>query len=139
MPSKKASGIWQGSQTHKKKRKKPLGLSPTQRTLKRLRREGWFCAIVEHWNHFAGIRQDLFGCLDILALRPGSILGVQATSASNHAARMTKSMALPNLRHWLEAGGDFEVWSWGLKGKRGQSKSWKLRRTRIAKEDLPHA
>ena len=35
--------------------------SPMQRSLKHLRDAGWTCAIVEHWNLHAKIRQDLFG------------------------------------------------------------------------------
>jgi hypothetical protein len=40
-------------------------------------------------------RADLFGFADVLA--------VQATSASNHAARVRKAQALPALRAWLAA------------------------------------
>lgn len=50
-----------------KKRKKG-GLSPTQRTLRAQRDRGLVCAIVEKWNMHAGpfgIRQDLFGIIDV--------------------------------------------------------------------------
>jgi hypothetical protein len=55
--------------------------SPTKRTLAKLRKEGYLCAIVEKFNRFAGIRQDLFGFIDILAIREGEIIGVQTTSS----------------------------------------------------------
>ena len=64
--------------------------SPTQRTLNHLRRRGYLAAVVERFNPHVGehgIRQDLFGFLDLLAIRadkPG-VLGIQATSASNAA------------------------------------------------------
>ena len=49
------------------------GLSPTQRTIRALRDQGLVCGIVERFNPHVGphgIRQDLFGCLDIIALDP---------------------------------------------------------------------
>jgi hypothetical protein len=56
-------------------------------------------------------------------VRPGEILLVQATSASNHAARVKKALALPALQDWLQAGGAFAVWNW--RKTRGE---WQCRR-----------
>ena len=64
--------------------------SPTQLSLKKLRQEGYTVAIVEHWNAFARIRQDLFGFIDLLALKDKEVLAVQTTSASNMSARAKK-------------------------------------------------
>lgn len=64
--------------------------SPTQRSLKKLRDEGYKAAVTEHWNPFAKIRQDLFGIIDIVAVRAGNTLGVQTTSYSNMSARVKK-------------------------------------------------
>jgi hypothetical protein len=47
-------------------------MSPTQRTLAECRKRGWVCQVVEKWNPHARIRQDLFGCIDIVALVPGT-------------------------------------------------------------------
>ena len=44
--------------------------SPTARSLELLRELGYTAKVVEHWNQYAKIRQDLFG-VDILALKPG--------------------------------------------------------------------
>lgn len=77
--------------------------SPTQRSLKALRAKGWLCAIVEHWNPHVGIRQDLFGCIDILALKDGVTLAVQTTTASNVAARLAKIRANPKLPELVKA------------------------------------
>ena len=75
--------------------------SPTQRTLKRLRDAGYpLVQVVERWNPYAGVRQDLFGVVDVLAVG-ADIVGVQATSASNvskRVAKITESPALPILR-----------------------------------------
>lgn len=119
--------------------------SPTQRSLAHLRKQGYTCAVVEKWNPHAHIRQDLFGCIDIVALSVirldqgtvGDILGIQATSATNLAARRTKSLAEPRLRTWLEAGGSFWLHAWSKKGARGKRKLWTLTEEEIALADLP--
>lgn len=110
--------------------------SPTARTLAALRAEEWTAQVVERWNAFARVRVDLFGCIDVLAVRPGAILAVQATSGANVAARVAKSKALPALRTWLEAGGRFEVWGWAKRGRRGEKKVWTARRKAITLADL---
>jgi hypothetical protein len=51
-----------------------------------LRELSYHTRVVEKWNPFAKIRQDLFGA-DVLALKPGEpVLAVQATTGANHAA-----------------------------------------------------
>ena len=35
--------------------------SPTQRSLQHCRKNGWIAGVVEKWNQYARIRQDLFG------------------------------------------------------------------------------
>jgi hypothetical protein len=76
-------------------------VSPTQRTLKHLREQGYpLVQVVERWNAFARKRIDLFGIIDVVAVGE-DIVGVQATSGSNLSARVTKitaSDALPVLR-----------------------------------------
>lgn len=65
-------------------------MTPTQRSLKHLRAEGYTVAIVEYWNSFTRKRHDLFGMFDLLAIRPGEVLAVQTTSGSNVSARVRK-------------------------------------------------
>jgi hypothetical protein len=87
-------------------------MSPTQRSLAFLRGRGYLVAVVEKWNPHARIRQDLFGCLDLVAIKDGETLGVQTTSASNVAARVQKiaeAEATPLLR---SAGWKIEVHGW---------------------------
>jgi len=86
--------------------------TPTSRTLDALRKSGWTVATVERWNAFAKIRQDLFGGIDILGIRPGETLGVQATTKSNTSARVKKLLAEPRMKTWLEAGNLLEIWGW---------------------------
>ncbi len=106
-------------------------MTPTQRTLKRLRELGYTAEVVERWNHYAQVRQDLFGFVDIVACGMGEPLRfIQATSASNHAARERKIESLPVAREIATAPGAIVyVWSWGKKGARGKVKSWTLRAT----------
>jgi hypothetical protein len=58
-------------------------------------------------------------------------LVLQATSASNHSARVKKAQALPQLRTWLEAGCTFEVWSWAK--RRGR---WCCQRQALTPADV---
>lgn len=98
-------------------------MSPTQRSLKHLRDQGYRATIVEHWNSFARLRQDLFGIIDILAVKEGETLGVQTTSGSNVSARVQKiadAEVTPDLR---KAGWRLEVHGW-RKNARGK---WQLR------------
>jgi hypothetical protein len=106
--------------------------SPTARTLAVLRREGYLAAVAEKWNPHSRTRADLFGFADVLAVRAGApVLAVQATSASNHAARVGKAQALPALRVWLLAGCEFQVWSWRKSGNR-----WCCRRQALTLADF---
>ena len=113
-------------------------ISPTKRALADLRSLGFVAQTVERWNPHAKVRQDLFGCIDIVAVREGcGILGVQACAGASHAARRAKSLAEPRLRAWLAAGGRFEVFSYARRGGRGERKRWQLRREEITADDLP--
>lgn len=64
--------------------------SPTQRSKAYLEGQGYKVAIVEHFNQFARIRQDLFGFVDLIGIKAGETLAVQTTSGSNVSARVKK-------------------------------------------------
>lgn len=73
-------------------------ISPTQRSLKYLRRQGCqLVAVVEKWNAFMhggrGGRQDLFGCIDVLAIRDDQVICVQCCSndVSAHIDKMAEA------------------------------------------------
>lgn len=102
-------------------------MTPTQRTLAELRKRGYRCAVVEKWNGHIQRRQDLFGVIDVLAIREGETLAVQTTSGSNVAARVTKiaeSEATPDMR---AAGWKIVVHGWA-KRKAG----WTLREVDVS-------
>jgi hypothetical protein len=103
--------------------------TPTQRTLARLRKDGALAGIVERWNQHARVRQDLFGFIDIVAIRDGAIVAVQCTSTPNMASRCTKiaDECTEPAREWLRAGGAIEVWGWAKRGPAGKRKLWTVR------------
>ena len=104
--------------------------TPTTRSLKLLRDEGYTVAVTEHWNAFANCRVDLFGFIDLVAIREDSpgVLGVQTTSVSNISARVEKIFSNPITKIWLKAGNRLEVHGWGKHGARGKRKLWDLTR-----------
>lgn len=106
--------------------------SPTQRSLARLKAQGWLAQVVERWNQFAKVRQDLFGVIDIVAIGEGSIWGIQACAGSSVAARVKKAFDEPRLLEWLHAGGRFEVWGWR---KLKTSRRYEVRRVRIWRQN----
>src|SRR5208282_1305404 len=108
-------------------------MTPTARSLALLRRSGYVADVVERWIPGANVRRDLFGCIDVLAVRPAAraILAVQATTSDHLAHRLDKARKLPALAAWLRAGGAFEVWGWARRGKR-----WHVRRVAVRSEDL---
>lgn len=103
-------------------------MTPTQRSLKQLRADGYFVAVVERWNPHVRIRQDLFGFADLLAFRGDEVLLVQTTSGSNVAARLAKIAALPIATEWANGSNRrIVVHGWRKTGPRGKRKTWQCR------------
>jgi len=109
------------------------GLSPTQRTLKAMREQGRICGIVERFNAHVGkfgIRQDLFGFIDIICLDPtDGIVAIQSCgqSFSDHVKKLTEERN-ENVYEWLKYA-PIELWGWRkvkLK-KGGAAMRWKPR------------
>ena len=91
--------------------------SPTQRSLEKLRADGWRAEVVERWIPGANIRKDLWGWVDILALRDGVTLAVQTTSAANVSARVRKIADSDSLADVRKAGWRIAVWGWRKVGR----------------------
>lgn len=87
-------------------------MTPTERSLRKLRADGYLAEVVERFNAFAKVRNDLYGIGDVLAIKPGAVLLVQATSRSNVSARVFKLRGHENLLPVLRAGIRVEVWGW---------------------------
>ena len=100
-----------------------MASSPTQRSLKLMRDQGYLCAIVEHWNAFARIRQDLYGFVDVLCIKDGKTVAVQTTSYSNVSARIKKIRELESYPIVRSAGWEIVVHGW----RKNKSNRWEVR------------
>lgn len=90
-----------------------MAASPTARTLAKLREEGWLAWVVERWIAQAGKRSDLFGFIDILAVKDGEVLAVQACSRGDVSTRVKKIADHDNVGEVRKTGWRIEVWGWG--------------------------
>lgn len=115
-------------------------MTPTARSLQYLRGRGYHAFVVERWNPYAKIRQDLGGFADIVAWGPPrppcsgedvwpwvGFLAVQATTTGHLSHRADKIGGLaPHqaARDWILAGGRLILMGWSLKGPRGKRKTW---------------
>ena len=88
-------------------------MTPTQRSLKHLRELGYRVAIVEKWNPHARIRQDLFGFIDLLAIKENETLAIQTTSRGNVPARIRKIKESEAFEEVKKAGWRVRVQGWG--------------------------
>ena len=121
------------------------GISATQRTIRELKNRGMICGIVEKFNRFVGpfgIRQDLFGFIDIIALdTEKGIVAIQSCgqSFSAHRKKILEEKSL-ECQEWLKCGGKVELWGWRklkLKkadGKYGKAMRWTPRVEEITME-----
>ena len=117
--------------------------SPTQRTIKYFNAHGWQIGIVERFNPHVGeygIRQDLFGFVDLVAFKGEQVLFVQATS-SGVASRIDKILDNEIAHAWLDGGHYIHVIGWrelaaykidGTRAKRG---TWTPRNVLLWKEN----
>jgi len=99
-----------------------LKITPTTRTIAKLRADGWLADIVERRERYK--TEDCFGCYDVLGFRrtladdpiaagnnAESIL-VQCTDATNFSKRVAKCRANENTARLLACGVRCEVWGW---------------------------
>ncbi len=90
--------------------------SPTQCSLDALRKDCQAVEVVEHWQSFfgrkGGVRKDLFGFIDIIALRDGETIAVQSTSWTNVSARVKKIAESENVAAVRKAGWKIIVHGW---------------------------
>src|SRR5438445_491540 len=109
-------------------------ISPTQRSLALLRRQGALAAVVERWNSYAKVRQDLWRFGDILAATKEGIVIIQACRTDDQARRLEKiksDTVWPKAHQWLKAGGKIEVWGWAIRGAQGTRKRATLTITEV--------
>ena len=107
-------------------------MTPTQLSLKHMRKLGFLAVVTEKWNPFVpvkdntrkchvckkgegfGVRQDLFGFADIYAINPRTKdrVFIQTTTKHNAVARKLKILANKNLTTVLNSGHRVVVHGW---------------------------
>ena len=105
-------------------------------------------AIVEHWNQWAHIKQDLYGFIDLVCIRPDrvGVMGVNpcGEDASIHIRKYMEGWTDPKgkfhepnkcLPVWLKAGNPFFLWAWRKRGDRGKRKVWHLKQIEAILKD----
>lgn len=116
-------------------------MSPTARSLKRLRELGYHADVVERWIPGANIRRDFLGGVDILAYaedgRPAQ--AIQATTWTNVLARQKKLAALPGTRALIASGVEVRVWGWRRECHDGRRPIWAVRDILLTPADLTSA
>lgn len=96
--------------------------TPTQRSLKMMRDQGFYAEVVEKYNSFTKRRNDFAGFIDILCLGENQIVGVQTTSYSNISSRVKKIKEHENLEAVKKSGIKILVHGWQKKNNRWQVK-----------------
>lgn len=94
----------------------------TKKTMDLLTKEGYLCAKVEKYNSFCKRMFDLYGFIDVIAIKEGETLAVQSTSRTNIAARVNKITDHENLPMVRKAGWTVHVHGWDKKDNR-----WRLK------------
>jgi hypothetical protein len=101
----------------KTKRKKAIRCNDL--SVKYLRSQGYLVEVVEKRLPGCMITKDLYGFIDILAVKRGEVLGVQATSHQHVGERITKIANHENVGAVREAGIRIVVHGW-KKSKTGE-------------------
>jgi hypothetical protein len=94
----------------KPKRKKPVRCNDL--SVKYLREQGYIAEVVEKRLPGCMITKDLFGFIDIIAVRRGEVLAVQATSHQHVGERITKIANHENVGAVRESGMRLVVHGW---------------------------
>lgn len=114
----------------------PSKRSPTERTLKWLRSEGYVADVVERRIPRSFVTKDFCGFADIIAFKAlpivggdlpiplGSTVAVQTTSGQHAAERLKKVQEEPRAQAWLACGNRILVISWAMRGAQGTRKLW---------------
>ena len=101
------------------RRKRPSRrTSPTELSLRDLRARGYLAEVVERWNPHSMTRHDLFGIIDIIAVRGTETLAVQTTTLPNVPARVNKIADSEHIAAIRKAGWTILVHGWAKKGNR---------------------
>jgi hypothetical protein len=114
------------------KKKRSKGKSPTARSLELLRERGYRCEVVERRIPHSFITKDLFGFIDIIAIKGGETLAVQTTSGDNVSHRAEKIAESETVGDVREAGWRIHIHGWRKGGKQGERKTWTCREVDVS-------
>jgi hypothetical protein len=112
--------------------------------MRALRDQGGKCAVVEHFNPHVGehgIRQDLFGILDVLVLDPSGVIGIQCCAGSafkKHWEKLTVERAQDSI-DWLSTPGTkLQIWGWRKVklARGGKAMRWSARVEEVTMGDI---
>jgi hypothetical protein len=98
----------------------------TNRSVLKLRDDGYCAQVVERWNAFTKTRHDLFGCIDIIAIGQGKTLAVQTTSKTNMNARIKKIENNEYLNEMIRANWCILVHGWYKEKNRWRCKEFEF-------------
>ena len=88
-------------------------MSPTQRSKQELTDRGYHVEKVEYYNSFSRRMKDLWGFIDLLAIKKGEVLAVQVTGGMQHKKphldKMTSNELFPLVK---SAGIKIELHTW---------------------------
>lgn len=105
----------------------------TSRSMRRLRSEGFAVDLVERWLAVIQRRRDLFGIIDLIAVR-GDLRGatfVQVTSRSGMSSRLKKIQRSPFAPVILAAGNAIHLHGWDRRDGR-----WRLKVIEVKPEGM---
>jgi len=105
---------------------------------------GRISAVAEKWNPHVGphgIRQDLFGFIDVITLDPErGIVAIQTCAGSGYQKHLQKILTecSETALEWIRCGGYIELWAWRkIKAFRGAKREvWDPRVKTITLEDF---
>ena len=86
-----------------------------------------------------GVRKDLFGFIDVLALSVDEgLIAIQCTTRPNMGARVTKirTQCLDEANAWICSGGRIEVWGWYRTDKKIERRNWHVKRRVVTADEV---
>ena len=100
------------------KAKKPRQQDQLKRSIEKMRSDGYVCERTEHWNSHAGVKNDLFGVFDFIAIGNSEVVLGQVTSKANKAARERKIRTAEVFPAAKQAGVRIVLHLWDKEGPR---------------------
>ena len=99
-----------------------------QRSMEALRDDGYLVGKTEHWNPWVppnGLLQDLFGFIDLVAIRVGEKITAVQVTKEHVPEHIEKIQANKAAKVWLECGGRIVIHHWRELGPKGEKK-WRM-------------